>query len=55
MSSTDTSSDTKARQMLVKGHGLERDRVQSSSERARKKAQKKVVVVGLGMVGVAFM
>lgn len=51
MSSTDTSSDTKARQMLVKGHGLERDGVQSSSE----KAQKKVVVVGLGMVGVSFM
>lgn len=46
MPSTDTSKTP------VNGHGPEEDGVQISSEIA---LRKKVVVVGLGMVGVAFM
>lgn len=46
MSLTDTASTS------INGHGPEEGGVQSSSGKAQRK---KVVVVGLGMVGVAFM
>lgn len=52
MSSADASSDTQAGRTSVNSHGPEREGMQSSSEKAQRK---KVVVVGLGMVGVAFM
>lgn len=53
MSSIDTSSDTQAGQTYVSnGREPEEERKQSFSEKTQRK---KVVVVGLGMVGVAFM
>lgn len=45
-----SSADTSTRR--INGHGPEEDGIQSSSENA---PRKKVVVVGLGMVGVTFM
>lgn len=52
MSSANASSDTQAGQMPANGSGLKDDGALSSLQKAQRK---KVVVVGLGMVGIAFM
>ena len=52
MSSADTSSDMQVGQTPVNRLRPEEDGVQSAEEEV---PRKKVVVVGLGMVGVAFM